>query len=118
MTDIDGHWAKANINYAVEQGWINGYEDGTFKPDQTITRAEVMKIVNGILGRHVEESGLVEDTERWDDNSRSAWYYYDVIEATNPHTYERAESETNEKWTAITANKVWEEKPTYEDASK
>lgn len=118
LADIDGHWAKANINYAVEQGWINGYEDGTFKPNQTITRAEVMKIVNGILGRHVEESGLVEDAVRWDDNSKSAWYYYDVIEATNPHTYERAENETNEKWTAITANKVWEEKPTYEDASK
>ena len=118
LTDVGDHWAKTNIDYAVIKGWINGYTDGKFEPDRSITRAEAMKIINSILGRKVTEEGLVEDAERWDDNDKSAWYYYDVIEATNPHTYERAENETAEKWTAITTNKVWEEKPIYEDASK
>jgi hypothetical protein len=116
LTDISGHWAEAYINYAVSQNWLGGYEDGTFRPDRAITRAEVMKIINNMLNRHVNAEGLIEGAVTWDDNSSDAWYYYDVIEATNAHTYDRAEGETYEKWTAITENKVWTEKPVYEDA--
>ena len=116
LTDIDGHWAAAYIDYAVTQGWINGYDDGSFRPDQNITRAEVMKIVNSMLNRHVNEEGLVEDAIRWDDNPQNKWYYYEVIEATNAHDYERAVGETYEKWTQITENKVWTEKSALEDA--
>ena len=116
FTDTADHWAAEYIRQAAASNWIDGYADGTFKPEQYITRAEVMKIINNMLNRHVTAEGLIEDAKTWDDNDANAWYYYDVIEATNPHTFERAEGETTETWTAIVENKVIIEKPEYEDA--
>lgn len=114
--DVSGHWAEKYINYATASGWIDGYDDNTFKPDKYITRAEVMKIVNHMLDRAVNEEGLVEDAKRWIDNPSDAWYYYEVIEATNFHTYGRAEGEKLEVWEAILENEVLTEKSEYEDA--
>ena len=106
FTDVKGHWADRYINYATVSGWINGYEDGTFKPDQYITRAEVMKIINNMLHRHVKEEGLVPEAKRWVDNSADKWYYYEVIEATNFHEFDRAEGETYETWTEVMSGEV------------
>ncbi len=114
--DISSHWAENYIKYALGANWIQGYEDHTFRPDAYITRAEVMRIINNMLNRHVNEEGLCEDVKRWDDNPADAWYYYDVIEATNSHDYERAGGATAETWTKVTENKVWVEKEYYEDA--
>ena len=116
FTDVNGHWAERYIKYATASGWIDGYEDNTFKPDQYITRAEVMKIINHMLGRAVNEEGLVEDAKRWIDNSADAWYYYEVIEATNFHSYDRAEDAQYETWTGILENEILLDKAEYEDA--
>lgn len=116
FTDTADHWAAEYIRRAAASNWIDGYADGTFKPEKFITRAEVMKIINNMLNRHVTAEGLIEGAKTWDDNDPNAWYYYDVIEATNPHTYEIAEGETTESWTAIVENKVIIEKSEYEDA--
>ncbi len=116
FTDVSGHWAEKYIKYATASGWIDGYEDNTFRPDKYITRAEVMKIINHMLGRAVNEEGLVEDAKRWIDNSQDKWYYYEVIEATNFHSYDRAEGAEFETWTEILENEILIDKPEYEDA--
>ena len=101
LVDVKGHWAEKYISFATESGWVNGYEDNTFKPNKYVTRAEVMKIINHMLNRHVQEDGLVAGAKRWEDNSQDKWYYYEVIEATNSHAFDRAEGETYETWTEV-----------------
>ena len=116
LLDAEGHWADEYIRYLTSIRLINGYEDDTFRPDRPITRAEVMKIVNSMLNRSVNEEGLVDDAKRWVDNSADAWYYYDVIEATNSHAFSRAENTKYEKWAAVLENQVLAEKAEMEDA--
>lgn len=108
FSDIADHWAKDNINEAAIVGWINGYEDGTFRPNKNITRAEAMTLINRVLYRYVEEEDLRDDMIKWDDNTEDKWYYANVQEATNSHTYDREAIGTYEKWTAITAPRDWE----------
>ena len=107
--DIKGHWAADSINKAVETGWINGYDNGTFRPDNSITRAEAMTLINRILYRIVDKNNL--DTEhmtKFSDNlDTDAWYYADVQEATNSHEYERERIGAVEKWTGIIASPDW-----------
>ena len=101
FTDVkSNHWAKDYIATAVAYGWVNGYENGTFRPDQEITRAEAMAIVNRLLNRGVDAKGL-EKVEYKDfrDNNKNAWYYYEVIEATNDHEYTGARP--TEVWTSL-----------------
>ena len=88
FSDIDGHWAKEDIMYAGAVGWVSGYPDGTFKPDQAITRAEVMTLVNRMLGRVPEIAAdlLADQMIKWVDNrNQDMWYYLAVQEATNTH---------------------------------
>ncbi len=116
FTDVEGHWAEESILKAIALGWITGYEDGSFRPDEYITRAEAMTIFNRVLVRYVNEEGLLPDAKYWIDNPSDAWYYYQVEEATNSHTYVRQEDGYNEDWQTIEVNKVWVEKDEYEDA--
>ncbi len=116
FSDIEGHWAESYIELAAGQSWIAGYEDGTFRPDSYITRAEAMAIINRILVRYVNKAGLHANTKQWPDNLESAWYYYDVLEATNAHDYDRQADGIHETWSSINENNVWAEKPEYEDA--
>ena len=109
FTDISGHWAEKYIADAVAKGWIAGYEDGTFRPEQNITRAEAMTIINRMLNRFVNEKGLHKDAILWPDNNKDAWYYYAVEEATNSHDYVRQSGGVYETWTAMRANKDWSE---------
>lgn len=98
FTDISGHWAKDYILAAVAAGWIDGYPDGTFMPDKPITRAEAMKIINSVLHRGVDDSSSLGDFINFPDNQdKSMWYYYEVLEAVNDHEYEG--SRPNENWT-------------------
>ncbi len=115
FTDISGHWAEDAIKLGASVGWIAGYEDGTFKPEQYITRAEAMTIINRVLVRYVDEAGLVDGYVKWPDNPESEWYYYNVIEATNSHDYSRDAGKYLEKWTKINENMVWVEKAEFED---
>ena len=106
--DIYGHWAQKEINVAYNNGWILGYEDGTFKPDQYITRAEAMALVNRVLQRVPEhKDDLLDDMVTWPDNmDTTKWYYLAVQEATNSHDYCR---KTNgyEYWTALREVRDW-----------
>jgi len=88
FTDIGGHWFEDDIVFAAAIGWVNGYEDGTYKPDQPITRAEFMTLVNRMLERVPEtvDDLLSDGMITWSDNmDTSAWYYLAVQEATNSH---------------------------------
>ena len=115
FSDVSGHWAEDNINAIATMGLVNGYEDGTFRPDAYITRAEAMTIFNRILVRYVNGEGLHQDAVKWPDNPTDAWYYYEVEEATNSHDYTKIENSYYEIWSAITTNKIWIDKPKYED---
>ena len=107
FVDVNGHWAEEYINKAANAGWVKGYEDGSFGPEQYITRAEVMTIINRMLVRYVDAEGLHADTKLWTDMDGSEWYYYNVLEATNAHNYDRREDGMLETWTEITPNKIW-----------
>lgn len=107
FSDISaGYWAANAIALTANLGWINGYPDGTFGPDKTVTRAELMAMVNRATGRAPEStSALLSGMKTWKDNADTArWYYLDVQEATNSHTYTGAPTET---WTSLTANPDW-----------
>lgn len=107
FNDTEDHWADMFINAAYGLGFVNGYEDGSFRPDQAVTRAEAMKIINRTLGRYPTKNGLHEDMIVWSDNrDRSAWYYADVQEATNSHEYVWAADEA-EEWTDILPVRDW-----------
>lgn len=106
FSDIKGHWAEKYIASAANKGWINGYTDGTFKPDQYITRAEAAKFINSVLNRKVDEAGLHEDAKMWPDNAKGMWYYYEILEATNHHDYSREESGV-EVWEEVKPNRVY-----------
>jgi hypothetical protein len=86
FTDIAGHWASSEILLAAQIGWVSGYADGTFRPNQPITRAEFMTIVNRMLGRMLRSADdlLADQMATWIDNiNPSAWFYLAVQEATN-----------------------------------
>ena len=91
FSDVIGHWAAKEIGIAYYNDWIKGYPDGTFKPDQNITRAEAMTLINRVLERKPESpADLLTDMNTWTDNlDTSKWYYLDVQEATNSHGYTR-----------------------------
>lgn len=108
FSDVAEHWAEEYIHEAADYGWITGYEDGTFRPDKLIIRAEAMTIINRVLQRVPENTqDLLDDMVKWSDNlDTSKWYYIAVQEATNSHDCIRKESNF-EKWTQITAPRDW-----------
>ena len=108
FSDISGHWAVQEISKAAANGWVNGYSDGTFKPNQNITRAEAMALINRVLNRVPETvDNLLPDMITWQDNmNTSAWCYLDVQEATNSHDYNR-KSNGCETWTKLTKVPDW-----------
>lgn len=111
FSDITGHWAQKNIELAVGNGWINGYEDGTFRPNNNITRAETFAMINRVLDRQTENvSDLLPTSEMnmWSDNmNENAWYYKDVQEATNYHKCDRVGDSVYEKWTEKVPDIDW-----------
>lgn len=110
FSDIASHWAKNEISAAANNGWINGYTDGTFRPNNKITRAEAMTLVNRVLKRLPETAeDLHNDMIKWSDNSdTSAWYYLAVQEATNSHYYDLKENK-HETWSKLRETRDWTE---------
>ena len=106
--DVATHWAKPEISVAANNGWINGYTDGTFHPDSKITRAEAMAMINRVLQRLPEsKADLLDGMIQWSDNAdTSKWYYLAVQEATNSHYYE-LKANQHEKWTKLRENRDW-----------
>ena len=109
FSDISGKWYTEYINLASELAIVNGYPDGTFRPDNKITRAEAMTIVNNTLRRTPCKEGLlpVSVMITWPDNLPTAWYYEAVQEATNSHEYTRASTVDKEQWTAELPVRDW-----------
>ena len=112
FSDIAGHWAQDYINEAANAGIVDGYPDGTFRPQQYITRAEAMTMVNRTIDRHPDADHLLDDMIVWPDNPETAWYYEQVQEATNSHEYTmNTDDEKNpyEIWTKLLPNRDWSE---------
>ena len=108
--DIDGHWAAEYINEAANAGIVDGYEDGTFRPQQNITRAEAVTMVNRTVDRHPDADHLLDNMVTWPDNPESAWYYAQIQEATNAHAYTMHTDQENapyEIWTELLPNRDW-----------
>ena len=101
FSDIDGHWAKDSILDAAGRGWINGYSDGSFKPDKRITRAEAITIVNRVMGRvPTDGEAFLEGMKTWPDNLPGQWYYLAIQEATTGHEW-KSSQKTGEIWTKL-----------------
>ena len=109
FSDIHGKWYTEYVNLANELAIVNGYPDGTFRPDNKIIRAESMTIVNNTLRRTPCKEGLLPVSEmiNWPDNAVSAWYYEAVQEATNSHEYSRASTTAKEQWTKRLPVRDW-----------
>lgn len=108
--DIDGHWAREYINSAASIGLIFGYPDGTFRPNNNITRAETVSIINRTLGRAPHKDHLHKDMDVWPDNmDTSKWYYADMQEATNSHICEFVGegADAYEVWIEIIPMRDW-----------
>jgi len=109
LTDIAGHWAQDAINIASRRGWVTGFEDGTFRPDQPITRAETAALVNRMLLRLPQSADdLLDGMVTWVDNANpSAWYFLYIQEATNSHRHVMKADGVHETWTELIAPRDW-----------
>ena len=112
FSDIANHWAKDEISIAYNNGWINGYPDGTFGPQRNITRAETATMINRVLDRvPSEESHLLSRgvMQIWPDANPGDWFYLAMQEATNSHDYERNAkwAAADEQWTALRETRDW-----------
>ncbi|MDD7221719.1 MAG: S-layer homology domain-containing protein [Eubacteriales bacterium] len=107
FSDISGHWAEKYIQRAAELGWIKGFEDGTFRPDTYITRAQAMTMINRVLNRIPEEnSDLLSNMNVWPDCNTSDWFYLAVQEATNSHNYKH-KAGNYETWISMKQDPDW-----------
>lgn len=100
VTESD--WFYDVVVGSIQYGWINGYSDGTFRPNATITRAEVTAITNRMLGRSADTAyvdGHVGELRLFPDVEKGYWAYYPIVEATNAHDYQK--NGANEQWTAL-----------------
>ena len=107
FTDIKGHWAEKYIERAAELGWIKGFEDGSFRPDTYITRAQAMTMINRVLNRIPEEnSDLLSSMNVWPDCNPGDWFYLAVQEATNSHNFKH-KAGNYETWTSMKQGPDW-----------
>lgn len=113
FSDVQGaEWYISYLMTAIEEGLIEGYPDGSFRPNRPITRAETCTIVNRTLGRKPEKDHLLPESDmiNWPDNiNRNIWYYAQMQEATNSHDYRWTSvySEVCEQWTAKLIERDW-----------
>ncbi len=112
FTDLSGHWSKTYVELAAGNGWIAGYPDGSFRPDQKITRAETVTMINRVLERvPAKELRLLSRSIMltFPDNNPGDWYYIAIQEASNSHEYQRSVYETtgDEMWAKLIDNVDW-----------
>ena len=105
FSDTADHWAASYIRLAAKAGWING-NGNRFDPEDFITRAQVMTIVNRMLDRTPDEGHMLPEMKKWADNPEDAWYYEAVQEAANEHDYNRDEVNV-ETWTVLKEGTDW-----------
>ncbi|MCD7947695.1 MAG: S-layer homology domain-containing protein [Oscillospiraceae bacterium] len=94
----ESHWAVQYINSAAEKGWITGYADGTFRPDQSISRAESVTLINRVLDRSLAEGNEPDGLHSYIDLDNTYWAYYDIMEASHTHEYDLNDAQ-EEIWT-------------------
>ncbi len=110
FTDISGHWAEEEIAKVADKGWISGYLDKTFRPDEPISRAETAKLVNEILERTPDKDNLLPNMKEFKDNmNKDRWYYVEIQEATNSHEYTRKDNKSKEIWKRLLPTINWAE---------
>ncbi len=105
FSDTADHWAASYIRLAAKAGWING-SGNRFDPEEYITRAQVMTIVNRMLDRTPDKDHMLPSMKTWTDNPEGTWYYEAVQEATNEHDYTRDEMSV-ETWTLVKQHRDW-----------
>ena len=131
-------WAQDTVYTAYANGWIQGYEDGTFLPENDIKRSETVKIFNGYLERTVNQEGLsdlheyvhsgvasnLQDGDKaymtWPDVPATHWAYYEIIEAANDHNYHRtdkADPKSTEMWETARIDEIWRYHDDLEDGA-
>ena len=108
VKDIKGHWAKEAIEKVYGQKIVQGYPDGTFKPNQDITRAEAVTILNAAFGRRTIDKSFgtyvnISETKDFKDISARDWFYYEVLDASNTHEVDKTKDEVNafDIWTKV-----------------
>ena len=107
FTDTFGHWAEEEIGRAAALGWIQGYDDGTFRPNQYITRAQAVTMINRVLCRLPEdEDDLLPGMSIWTDCREGDWCYLAIQEATNSHDYV-TKDRVYETWTDLNRAPDW-----------
>ena len=105
FSDTADHWAASYIRLDAKAGWING-NGNRFDPEDFITRAQVMTIVNRMLDRTPDKDHMLPETKKWADNPEDTWYYEAVQEAANEHDYTRDEMNV-ETWTVLKEGTDW-----------
>ena len=104
FTDVhESDWYYHVVSGCARYGWISGYADNTFRPNNPITRAEVTVIVNNMLGRTADWRYIEEHEEallQFSDLTKSHWAYYQIMEAVNAHRYDR-ERDGGESWSGL-----------------
>ena len=109
LTDIAGHWAEAEIKRAEALGWVQGFTDNTFRPQENITRAQAVTMINRVLRRMPETAeDLLPGMNTWTDCGESDWYYLAVQEATNSHDFRRKD-DVYETWTSMNEDPDWKQ---------
>lgn len=106
------HWAHAYIGSSVAKGWLHGYEDGSFRPNNYASRAEMATLVNGVLNRRISGENIPEEIHKWDDLQENHWAYTNIIEAAHSHRYERNYEDDYEIWFEIVGtgiDEAWNE---------
>ncbi|WP_054252861.1 S-layer homology domain-containing protein [Neofamilia massiliensis] len=112
------HWALVYINSAYARGWVKGYEDGSFRPDRNITRAEVVTVTNKMLNRYADEDFVI--THKYElidfkDLDQSHWAYFNIMEATHGHDYTRKSNKIDELWHRLNGEAFIFPELSYED---
>jgi len=120
FNDISGHWAETDIANVANVGWLVGYPEGSFNPDQFITRAEFMAMTNRMLERVPKsiDDILADSMKMWMDNADpNAWYFLIVQEATNSHAADYMDDASvvgirfrHEKWVELMEDPDWLDK--------
>ena len=99
FTDVpDTHWVVKYINFAATRGWVTGYEDGTFKPEHSITRAEVAAVTCRLLERSADQTYIrshIGELRTFADVTESHWAYWYAMEAANGHDYTKSGGSEN-----------------------
>ena len=98
----ENDWFYSQVVGSIQYGWITGYSDGTFRPNDTVTRAQATTIVNRMLGRSADESYVdrhAQELKQFSDVTDEYWAYYQIVEATNAHNYEK--NSGGEDWTEL-----------------